>query len=162
MSLATWLLSTVWLTSRLLLLALWLLLLHAVWNTILLLLHETILVLVWSAIWHSHEHWVELLLWHLLKLRHSWHALHLTRSALHLSHLRVLTIFISGHHGLHLLQLHEILLTDEPTDLRVGSLVKLLQFLDITTVSELLDVLLSGEVWSRLSSLVLLDQRLQL
>jgi len=137
---------------------------------LLLLLRSSVLlrntILLGNAIWHTLEHWVELLLRHLLKLRHL-HLLHL----LHLLHwlhswhawlawstLSVLTIV---HHRLHLLELYEVLLGDEPTDLRVGCLVKLRKLRDIAAVSKLLNVLIGGEIWSVLFSLVLFDKGLQ-
>ena len=122
------------------------------------LLHECNPVLIGCSIRHAAKHWWELLRRHPLKLRHLhlWHRCH-SGHALRLAWC-ALPILATIHHRLHLLELHEVLLGDKPADLRVGGLVELLQFLDITSVRELLDVLLGGEIRGVLPPLVLFDK----
>jgi len=95
-----------------------------------------------------------------------------TRSLLHLGlnellerHLPIfsgLSTTIFAHALVHLLQLHDLLLLHKHADLGVGRLVKLPKLGNLTAVSQLHYVLLHCQLWGFFTTLVVLDQIVQL
>lgn len=126
-----------------------------------LLLQRHLSALHHSTKWSHIEHWVthELLAW-------STRSLHLWLNELLLE--RHLPIFsglrhpILAHALVHLCELRDLLLLHKHADLSVGRLVKLPKLGNLATVSQLHDVFLHGQLWGFFTTLVVLDQILQL